>query len=49
MGAIEVRRHTDTNPLKPYIVKKATEGEIIGFAEGDGNYSASPLTWYNSM
>ena len=37
MGAVEVRKHQDNNLLKPYLVKKAIEGDVIGFAEGDGN------------
>ena len=49
MGSVEVRRHSNYALMKPYIVKKATEGDIIGFAEGDGNNSASPLTWFVSM
>ena len=49
MGAVEVRKHQDNNLLKPYLVKKAIEGDVIGFAEGDGNQSGSPLTWLVSM
>jgi hypothetical protein len=49
MGSVEIRRHSNTSLMKPYIVKKATEGDIIGFAEGDANNSASPLTWHVSM
>ena len=48
-GSIEIRRHKDTNLLKPFVVKKAIEGDILGFVEGDGNYSASPLSWLVSM
>ena len=49
MGSIEIRRHNDFSLLKPLIVKKAIEGDILGFAEGDHNLSSSPLTWFVSM
>ena len=49
MGSIEIRRHNDNSLLKPFIVKKAIEGDILGFAAGDGNISGSPLTWLVSM
>ena len=45
MGSIEIRRHNNKQLLKPYIVKKAVEGDIIGFKEGDDNYTSSPLSW----
>ena len=48
-GSIEVRRHNNKDLLKPFVVKKAIEGDIIGFVEGDGNSSASPLSWLVSM
>jgi hypothetical protein len=35
--------------MKPYVVKKAIEGDILGFTEGDKNYSSSPLSWLVSM
>ena len=49
MGSIEMRRHEDFSLLKPFIVKKAIEGDILGFTEGDDNMSTSPLTWMVSM
>ena len=48
-GAIEIRRHHDDDLLKPYVVKKAIEGDIIGWAEGDNSNSSSPLSWLVSM
>lgn len=30
-------------------MKKAIEGDILGFGEGDNNVSGSPLTWLISM
>ena len=35
--------------MKPFIVKKAIEGDIIGWAEGDCSYSSSPLTWIRAI
>lgn len=49
MGSVEIRSHKDFSLLKPIIVKKAIEGDIMGFAEGDNNLSGSPLTWLVSM
>lgn len=50
MGAVEIRRHNDINLLKPYVVKKAIEGDIIGFVEDDSkDNTASALTWFMSM
>lgn len=50
MGSIEIRRHNCIDLLKPFIVKKAIEGDIIGFSEGDDqDNTASPLTWLLSM
>ena len=45
MGSCEIRKHNNKNLLKPYIVKKAIEGDIVGWAEGDEAYSSSPLSW----
>ena len=45
MGSCEVRKHNNKNLLKPYIVKKALEGDILGWADGDEKYSSSPLSW----
>ena len=49
MGSVEIRRHNNKDLMKPYIIKKAIEGDIIGWAEGDHAYSSSPLTWLISM
>lgn len=49
MGSIEVRIHDSQNLLKPYVVKKAVEGDILGFAEGDRNASSGPLSWLIAM
>ena len=49
MGSVEIRRHNNRNLLKPYIVKKAVEGDIIGYKDGDDNYSSSPLSWMTAM
>lgn len=45
MGACEIRKHNNKNLLKPFIVKKAIEGDILGWADGDEAYSSSPLSW----
>lgn len=44
-GSVEIRKHGNSDLLNPYIVKKAIEGDIIGWADGDENYSSSPLSW----
>ena len=49
MGSLEVRKHNNKDLLKPYVVKKAIEGDIIGWAEGDGAYSSSPLSFVYVM
>ena len=49
MGSVEIRQHTDQNMMKPYVVKKAVEGDVIGFSEGDGNETGNPLCWLVSM
>ena len=49
MGSVEIRRHNNKDLMQPYIIKKAIEGDIIGWAEGDHAYSSSPLTWLISM
>ena len=36
MGSVEIRRHNNTDLMKPYIIKKAIEGDIMGWAQGDG-------------
>ena len=48
-GSLEVRRHVATDLLKPYIVKKAIAGDVLGFAEGDDNASGGPLSWLVSI
>ena len=48
-GSLEIRRHNNNDLLKPYIVKKAIEGDIIGWSEGDCGYSSSPLTWIRAI
>lgn len=45
MGSVEIRKHNNNDVLKPYVVKKGIEGDIIGWAEGDESYSSSPLSW----
>ena len=49
MGSCEVRKHNNKDLLKPYIVKKAVEGDILGWADGDCSYSSSPLSWIYVM
>ena len=49
MGSIEIRRHNNKDLLKPYVVKKAVEGDILGWADGDCQYSSSPLSWLTVM
>ena len=48
-GAVDVRKHQNTNIMKPFKVYKATEGDIIGFAEGDEGMTCNPLTWLVAM
>lgn len=49
MGSVELRCHDGKNILKPYYIKKAIEGDVLGFAEGDYNTSSNPLTWLIPM
>ena len=35
MGSIEIRKHNNNNLMKPFIVKKAIEGDVLGWADGD--------------
>ena len=50
MGSIEIRSHSVHNLLKPHVVKKAVEGDIIGSElNEDKNITLSPLTWLMSM
>ena len=51
-GSVEMRHHKNINPktkrqelLKPFVIHKATEGDILGFDD----MSMSPLTWFVSM
>ena len=48
-GSVEIRRHKNDNLLKPFVVKKAIEGDVIGWADGDCSYSSSPLTWIRAI
>ena len=50
MGSCEVRSHTEHDLLKPIVLKKAIEGDVIGatFNE-DAKQVLSPLTWLLSM
>ena len=48
-GAIELRIHDKEDFLKPVLVRKALEGDILGFTEGDGGISSCPLSWLVSM
>lgn len=48
-GSVEIRRHNNNNLMKPYIVKKAIEGDVIGWVDGDASNSSSPLSWLTSM
>lgn len=48
-GSVEIRRHQNNDLLKPFIVKKAIEGDILGWSEGDCNYSSSPLSWIRAI
>jgi len=45
-GQVMFCKHPNTAEGKPFIIKKAFEGDIIGFFDGDNGVSASPLTWY---
>ena len=45
MGSIEVRCHDGPDILKPYFTRKAIEGDVIGFEQGDDGVTSSPLTW----
>jgi len=50
MGSIEVRSHNIHNLLKPTVLNKATEGEILGSKlDTANNAMMSPLTWLISM
>ena len=48
-GSLEIRKHSNKDLMKPYTIKKAIEGDIFGWGEGDGNQSTSPLAWFVSM
>jgi hypothetical protein len=45
-GQVMFCKHPNSAEGRPYIIKKAFEGDIIGFFDGDDGLSASPLTWY---
>ena len=36
MGSVEIRRHSNNDLMKPYTIKKAIEGDIFGWGQGDG-------------
>jgi len=44
-GAVKISTHANANLLKPYAIRKAVEGDIIGFAAGDDDVTVNPLTW----
>ena len=49
MGSVEVRLHNNyNNLLRPQVLKKAIEGDVLGFHEGDEGQTASPLSWIMS-
>ena len=49
MGSVEARKHDSGRPLRPYILKKAIEGDVLGFGDGDCNATSCPLAWLISM
>ena len=50
MGSIEIRNHSEHKLLKPHIIKKAIEGDIIGSEiNEDSAIMLSPMTWLISM
>lgn len=50
MGSCEIRSHTEHNLLKPTVIKKALEGDIIGaLYNEDRDTILSPLTWLITM
>ena len=50
MGSVEVRSHYVHDLMKPTVVNKAREGEVIGFeADAANKVMLSPLTWLVSM
>ena len=50
MGSAEVRLHNNyNNLLRPQVLKKAIEGDVLGFHEGDEGLTASPLNWIMAM
>lgn len=49
MGSVEVRLHNNyNNLLRPQILKKGIEGDVLGFHEGDEGQTASALSWIMS-
>ena len=49
-GSCEVRKHVQHDLLKPIILKKAVEGDILGAQFNDDAAEVmSPLTWLISM
>lgn len=50
MGSCEIRSHNELNLLKPIVVKKAVEGDIMGALYDESRDTMlSPLTWLMSM
>ena len=50
MGSVEIRNHSEHKLLKPNIIKKAIEGDIIGSEiNEDSAIMLSPMTWSISM
>lgn len=45
-GQIMFCKHPNSCDGNPVIVKRAYEGDIIGFIEGDNGLTNNPLTWY---
>lgn len=44
-GAVYIKNHNIDNLSHPTLLHKATEGDILGFMEGDGGLTGDPLTW----
>ena len=50
MGSCEIRTHAEPNLLKPSVLKKAIEGDVLGFnLNEDANTILSPLSWLISL
>ena len=44
-GGVYIKNHHIDNLSHPTLLHKATEGDILGFIEGDGGLTGNPLTW----